>query len=180
MTAPTHFGARIRRRTILWAGAVLVLAATAFAGTAVARTLVLWEAPHASVSGPSGHTAHEAIAVNINGRAVYWLSGDSKTHPECTASNGCLSAWPAVKVTTGTPAATSGIHGTLGVWKRAGFDQLTLNGHPLYTFSGDSLKDTATGQGTQELRRDVGRPDGRSSSQFGWEVRWRRRLVIGF
>jgi hypothetical protein len=40
-----------------------------------------------------------------------------------------------------------GINGKLGVWRRDGLLQVTLGGHPLYTFAGDSQRDAATGNG---------------------------------
>jgi hypothetical protein len=35
----------------------------------------------------------------------------------------------------------------MGVWKRDGFLQVTLNGLPLYTYSGDLQQRKATGEG---------------------------------
>ena len=81
----------------------------------------------------------EPIAVNSKGAAVYTLSGDSATHMECTKANGCFSAWPPVTV-SGKATMASGVKGKLGTFKRDGFTQVTLNGHPLYTFEGDGNK----------------------------------------
>jgi predicted lipoprotein with Yx(FWY)xxD motif len=42
----------------------------------------------------------------------------------------------------------AGVNGTLGTFKHGGFTQVTLNGHPLYTFSEDAgQKGNATGEG---------------------------------
>jgi predicted lipoprotein with Yx(FWY)xxD motif len=95
-------------------------------------------------------TKTEAIAVNSKGRAVYRLTGDSKTHPECTTANGCLAIWIPVTVATAKskPSAAVGIKGKLGVWNRGGgVHQVTLAGHPLYTFIVDTKKADATGEG---------------------------------
>jgi predicted lipoprotein with Yx(FWY)xxD motif len=77
----------------------------------------------------------EPIAVNSKGAAVYTLSGDSATHMECTKANTCFKFWPAVTV-NGKPSI-SGVKGKLGTFKNSGVTQVTLNGHPLYTFAED-------------------------------------------
>ena len=81
-------------------------------------------------------TKRESIGVNSRGVAVYWLSGDTKKHMKCRVNNGCFSFWPPVKV-KGHASKSSRIKGKLGTFKRNGFTQVTLNGHPLYTYSGD-------------------------------------------
>jgi predicted lipoprotein with Yx(FWY)xxD motif len=77
-----------------------------------------------------------SIAVNSKGVAVYTLSGDTKQHMECRKNNGCFAAWPPVKA-KGKVTKAAGVKGKLGTFKRNGFTQVTLNGHPLYTFAGD-------------------------------------------
>jgi predicted lipoprotein with Yx(FWY)xxD motif len=79
----------------------------------------------------------EPIAVNSKGVTVYTLSGESPKHLECT-SRACFAAWPPVTV-KGKPSI-SGVKGKLGTLKRDGFTQVTLSGHPLYTFEGDGNK----------------------------------------
>jgi predicted lipoprotein with Yx(FWY)xxD motif len=81
----------------------------------------------------------EPIAVNAKGLTVYTLSGDSPTHMECTKASGCFKAWPPVTV-NGKATMASGVKGKLGTFKRDGFTQVTLSGHPLYTFAGDHGK----------------------------------------
>ena len=41
----------------------------------------------------------------------------------------------------------AGVPGKLGTFKRNGLIQVTLGGHPLYTFANDNKKDNATGEG---------------------------------
>jgi predicted lipoprotein with Yx(FWY)xxD motif len=90
----------------------------------------------------------EPIAVNSKGVTVYTLSGDSAKHMKCTKTNGCFTFWPPVTV-KGKPTMSGG-KGTLGTFKRNGFTQVTLNGHPLYTFAGDhNAAGLATGNGIQ-------------------------------
>jgi predicted lipoprotein with Yx(FWY)xxD motif len=110
---------------------------------------VLKVAKNAPVTNVGTHmTKHENIAVNSHGSAVYLLTGDSKRHPKCVKANGCLNIWKPVKVSSKKKLAKApGIHGKLGIWKRNGISQVTLAGHPLYTFVLDHQKRAATGEG---------------------------------
>lgn len=117
-------------------------------GVALAKTFTLNVAKDAEVMS-NGATMGEPIAVTSKGLAVYTLSGDSKRHPECTSANHCFSFWPPVTVASAKHLTkASGIRGNLGVWRRDGFNQLTLNGHPLYRYVGDGAqRDFASGNG---------------------------------
>lgn len=139
---------RARRLAIVIATAIAGLGTAVLVSVAVARTFTLNIAKNASVTNAISHvTTHENIVANSSGLAVYTLSGDSRAHPKCTKANGCFSFWPPVKVSSVSKLSkASGIKGTLGTWRRDGFIQVTLAGHPLYTFSMDK-KDHATGEG---------------------------------
>jgi predicted lipoprotein with Yx(FWY)xxD motif len=141
-------------------GALLV------AGVVLARTFTLTVARSAPVTNTSGQTVRENIIVSSRGRAVYMLSGDSKSHPKCTRTNGCLTFWPPVTVKSAKSIRRgAGVKGRLGTWHRDGFLQLTLNAHPLYNFSGDSQKDKAMGEGIKSFGGTwhVGRASGTSA-----------------
>jgi predicted lipoprotein with Yx(FWY)xxD motif len=117
-------------------------------GVAVAKSFTLNVANNATVTNANTQQSKvEAIAVR-KGLAVYTLSGDSKSHPKCTAGNGCFNVWPPVKLSSAKPLSKApGIKGKLGTWKRDGFIQLTLGGHPLYRYAGDgNRKNIATGE----------------------------------
>jgi hypothetical protein len=59
-----------------------------------------------------------------------------------------FSIWPPVKVSSPEKLTkAAGIKGKLGTWHRNGFFQVTLNGHPLYTFSIDRHPRAAMGEG---------------------------------
>lgn len=132
-------------------GTILALAGFATAalvGVAIAKTFTLHVAKNAKVTNQSGMTKSEGIVVTSSGRAVYALSGDSKTHPKCTKANGCFRFWPPVTVSSPKKLSKApGIAGKLGTWHRNGFFQVTLNGHPLYRFALDSQPNHATGEG---------------------------------
>ena len=140
---------RLRRFHVAIVVAALAgLASAAMVGLAVAKTLTLQVAKGASVTNQSGSTKTEAIVVNTKGRAVYMLSGDTTKHPKCTKANGCFSFWPPVTVSSAKGLSkAAGVKGKLGVFKRNGIMQVTLGGHPLYTFANDHKKNNATGEG---------------------------------
>ena len=128
--------------------AVAGLASAALVGLAVARTLTLQTANAASVTNSqTGSTKTEGIVVNTKGRAVYTLSGDTTSHPKCTKANGCFGFWPPVTVSSAKGVSkAAGVKGKLGTFKRNGIIQVTLSGHPLYTFANDHQRDNATGE----------------------------------
>lgn len=82
------------------------------------------------------------------GLTLYHLTTESNGKIECTGS--CVSIWPPVLVQGAVPTAPAGISGTIGSIERPdGTTQLTFDGMPLYTYSGDSAAGQANGQGVQ-------------------------------
>jgi predicted lipoprotein with Yx(FWY)xxD motif len=80
---------------------------------------------------------------NSAGFTVYWFAPDTSTASKCTGS--CATYWPPVK---GPATAGSGVTGTLGTITRSdGTTQATYDGHPLYTYAGDTAPGQATGNG---------------------------------
>jgi predicted lipoprotein with Yx(FWY)xxD motif len=138
---------RLRRLAIVIATAIVGVGAAVLVSVAVARTFTLNIAKNASITNANTHvTTHANIVATSSGLAVYTLSGDTKAHPKCTSSNGCLSVWPPVKVSSARKLSKdAGIKGALGTWRRNGFTQVTLGGHPLYTFKPDT-RHHATGE----------------------------------
>ncbi len=135
------------KRLIMPIAAIAGLATAALVGVAIAKTFTLNVAANAPVmngnTGASEGTAN--IAVTSKGKAVYMLSGNSKSNPKCD-TQACWSFWPPLTVTSASALSkVSGIHGKLGVWNHKGFNQVTLGGHPLYRFHPDTKKDMATG-----------------------------------
>ena len=81
------------------------------------------------------------LLTNSRGFTLYWFAPDTSTKSACYGS--CAAYWPPV---TGTPSAGPGVTGTLGTITRTdGTKQATYDGHPLYTYIGDSAPGTATG-----------------------------------
>jgi predicted lipoprotein with Yx(FWY)xxD motif len=85
------------------------------------------------------------VLTDQSGMTVYEAQQEAGGKILCTAS--CLSFWMPVTVGQGvTPHAASSVTGKLGTVKRPdGGTQLTVNGHPLYTFKQDSGPGSDTG-----------------------------------
>jgi predicted lipoprotein with Yx(FWY)xxD motif len=123
-----------------WAGvaglsvAALVLLLVAVAGTGGSSGTA-----SSSTAGPGQVLKATTIGgvtvlTNAKGLTLYWFVPDTATTSKCYGS--CAQYWPPV---FGTPKAGPGVTGTLGTIKRTdGTTQATYDGHPLYTYIGDS------------------------------------------
>jgi len=81
------------------------------------------------------------VLTNAQGLTLYWFAPDTATMSSCYGT--CAGYWPPV---TGTPTAGLGIPGTLATIKRSdGTTQVTYDGHPLYTYIGDTAPGQAFG-----------------------------------
>ena len=104
-----------------------------------------------STSSPAAATAGSlktatiggaAVLTNAKGFTLYSFASDTPTKSNCNGT--CAQNWPPVK----GPAAASGVSGTFGTIKRTdGSVQATFDGHPLYTFVGDTAPGQAKGNG---------------------------------
>lgn len=76
------------------------------------------------------------VVANDRGQALYVYADDTPTKSACSA-DWCLVDWPPLQ-SQGVPTKPASISGPVGVISGAGGTaQVTLNGHPLYTFAGD-------------------------------------------
>jgi predicted lipoprotein with Yx(FWY)xxD motif len=122
----------------------------ALLGTALAGANSGSSAPAASSGQPSSSSAQVlktttikgvAVVTNAKGFTLYWFAPDTPTKSVCNGS--CAAYWPPV---LGAQKAGPGVTGTLGTIKRAdGSTQATYDGHPLYTYIGDSGPGQANG-----------------------------------
>jgi predicted lipoprotein with Yx(FWY)xxD motif len=111
------------------------------ATTATGSALVMTAT--ATVNGKS-----ETILTNTQGRTLYYFTSDTSTKAACGA--GCTSAWPPLLFTgSGSPSASSTLPGTLNAVSDGNGTQCEYNGHPLYTFSGDTAAGQTNGEGIE-------------------------------
>jgi len=81
------------------------------------------------------------VVTNSKGFTLYWFAPDTSTTSKCNGS--CATYWPPVK---GPATAGAGVTGTLGTITRSdGTKQATYDGHPLYTYIGDTAPGQAKG-----------------------------------
>jgi predicted lipoprotein with Yx(FWY)xxD motif len=86
-----------------------------------------------------------AVATD-RGQVLYTYTDDTATHSACIAP-WCLVDWPPLQA-SGAPTASATITAPLSVITGAGgTQQVTLAGHPLYTFAGDLHPGDILGQG---------------------------------
>jgi predicted lipoprotein with Yx(FWY)xxD motif len=109
-----------------------------------------------SGSGPTPPATGEAVSaqstslgtilVDGRGRTIYVFANDKTNASTCDGA--CAADWPPVPAPSPLPASPPGVMGALGTTARSdGTSQLTVAGHPLYTFSGDSAAGQTKGQG---------------------------------
>ena len=109
------------------------------------------------------------VLTNAKGFTLYSFAPDTPTKSNCNGT--CAQNWPPVK----GPATAPGVKGTFGTIKRAdGATQATFDGHPLYTFVGDTAPGQAKGNGLNaagglwhEITTSGSTPAGGSSSGSG-------------
>jgi predicted lipoprotein with Yx(FWY)xxD motif len=131
-----------------------------------------------SSSSPAAATAGSLKTATIGGATVltsasgftlYSFAPDTPTTSNCNGT--CAQNWPPVK----GPATASGVTGTFGTIKRSdGSVQATFDGHPLYTFAGDTAPGQNKGNGLNisgglwhEITTAGTAPAGSSSSGSG-------------
>lgn len=141
--------------------------ALALVGTALlAASPALVQTGNASVGG-----VEETVLVDAAGRTPYYRTTDTAT---TVCSGSCAAIWPRL-LARGT-GAVSGFGGKLGVLADADGHQVAYDGHPLYTYSGDSAAGQAHGEGilhiwyvaTPSLAAGSGASTSTTSSGYGY------------
>ncbi len=145
---PRRVSRRLAVGAILTVG--LVAAACSSGTSAVANTATTGSkattAP-ATVIGSATNPTLGKILVNAAGATLYRFTADQNGQSSCTG--GCAQLWPPLTVAAGSqPKGASGVVGVFATSKRAdGTTQVTYNGSPLYTYSGDKTAGSTAGQG---------------------------------
>ena len=138
---------RNRRSSFLASAAVVVLALAASGGGSYAYGSTIAHAPTKTKTGTVrvAKTKLGKVLVTSKGRTLYLFQADQGTTSAC--NDACATAWPPLE--NAAPKAGKGAKASLlATTTRAdGKSQVTYNGHPLYTFQGDSKSGATTGQG---------------------------------
>ena len=133
-------------RPVRVAALALTLSLSLVAGAfAASSSLTLGSAANATLG--------KRVALSSHGRTLYALTPETTHHLLCTSKE-CLKFWPPVTVPSRSTKlkAGPGLHGHLAIFRRSnGLLQVTLNGIPLYRFSGDEGGDEANGQGVESF-----------------------------
>ena len=133
---------------------LLALPAAAAAAAALAACSSSGTPSGASPSASGGHVAAAAgslktakiggatVLTSAKGFTLYSFAPDTPTMSKCNGT--CAQNWPPVKGAASAP----GVTGTFGTIKRSdGSAQATFDGHPLYTFAGDTAPGQNKGNG---------------------------------
>jgi predicted lipoprotein with Yx(FWY)xxD motif len=145
----------MRRASLLVAGVLAGLVTLAACGSSNSPS------GGSTTTPPSTHTGSPTVAsgsgiktvstkigtvlTNSKGLTLYWFAKDTPTKSNCNGS--CAHYWPPV---AGPVKAASGVSlpGKFGTIKRSdGSVQATYDGHPLYTYTGDSAPGQTNGNG---------------------------------
>jgi predicted lipoprotein with Yx(FWY)xxD motif len=142
-------------RKRLWAPAGLVAIAliTAACGSSAKPGTSSSSAPAAAATSPSAGASSSAlktatingvtVLTDAKGFTVYSFVPDTATKSNCNGS--CATYWPPVK---GPATAGTGVTGTITTITRSdGSMQAVYDGHPLYTYVGDTKPGEAKGNG---------------------------------
>jgi predicted lipoprotein with Yx(FWY)xxD motif len=140
--AAARIAARLEAVTPLAAKGAAVL--TVLAAVLLVVGLTTAGSPQAATAGGGLRAetigGHRVLA-NSRGQTLYLFVPDSATASKCYGS--CAAYWPPQK---GPVTAGPGVTGTIGTIRRTdGSLQATYNGHPLYTYIGDSAAGQANG-----------------------------------
>src|SRR5436309_11175384 len=88
----------------------------------------------------------ETVLTNSQGLTLYYFTADSAT--QSAVSGNLAQIWHALLFTgTGGPTSSTSLTGKLSVLTDVNGNQIEYNGHPLYTFSGDTAPSQTNGEG---------------------------------
>jgi predicted lipoprotein with Yx(FWY)xxD motif len=120
--------------------AAVALAACGSNGTPTGSSTSNPAAAAASVAIKTMSTSKGTVLVTASGLTLYWFANDTTSQSNCNGS--CASYWKPLIGSAATAAGISLPHGFGTIKRSDGQLQITYDGHPLYTYTGD----TAAGQ----------------------------------
>jgi predicted lipoprotein with Yx(FWY)xxD motif len=100
-----------------------------------------------SVALTTARTSLGTVVVDAQGRTVYQYDEDTMGAATSACTGVCVGLWPELTTSSSAPKGT-GVTGKIGTAPTTGgARQLTLAGHRLYTFSGDTKAGQVNGEG---------------------------------
>jgi predicted lipoprotein with Yx(FWY)xxD motif len=152
-----HLRHRSRLETTAVRGRARALMPLAFAAAAVTLTAACGGA-YGATSTPASSASDGAVApastelgtilVNGQGQTIYEFAADTGNTSNC--DGGCATIWPPVIAPDPLPTSLPDVSGDIGSTTRTdGSKQLTIAGHPVYTYSGDTAPGDTNGQGLE-------------------------------
>ena len=153
------------------AAAVAALAACSSAGASSPSSSGSSSSPAAAAAGTvkTATIAGVTVLTSSKGFTLYSFAPDTPATSKCNGT--CAQNWPPVQ----GPVTAAGVTGTFGTITRSdGSVKATFDGHPLYTFVGDTAPGQAKGNGLNaagglwhEITTSGSAPAGNSSSSSG-------------
>ena len=133
------------RAALAAAGALSLIALAVLGGSVAAATSAPAGGPASAPGTPAvlktATIGRVTVLTNAKGLTLYWFAPDTSARSVCYGT--CAAYWPPV---TGTPVAGPGVTGRTGTISRTGGGtQVTYDGHPLYTYVGDTAPGQASG-----------------------------------
>ena len=98
------------------------------------------------------HAQMVTVLTTFNGTTLYERTSDPAPGSNCTSQ--CAQLWPPL-LSNGTVISTAPIGGNLTVHMTANGEQVEYNGHPLYTYSGDTAPGQTNGQGAGNVWQTI-------------------------
>lgn len=146
----------MRKTIIIMGGALLSIAIAGCGSTTAANSTSSTSSSVPSVSSSKSTTTaasviktgkvsvsgkQTTVLENSKGYTLYYFTKDTPTHSACEANATCAKLWHALKAPSSP--AVSGVSGTFSLLN----GQVEYQGHPLYTYSGDSGPGQSHGEG---------------------------------
>lgn len=156
----------LKKRLAQVAAVTVVILAFAGCAPSTASVAPTRGVPAAPLSLAVSDSAFGPALVDGRGMSVYIFDTDIPDSGTSNCTAGCLSTWPPILETSGTPP-TTGVTATIGsITVSDSSTQVTVNGSPLYYYAGDTGPGVTKGQGIEGTWWLVS-PDGKRLTGIG-------------
>lgn len=108
----------------------------------------------------------KTVLTDAKGMTLYYFTRDTANQSACTG--GCAGTWPPLLASgSGAPTSATTLPGNLSAFDGGNGHQVVYNGHPLYTYAGDTAAGQANGEGVGGVWF-VATPDLAASGGYGY------------